>query len=74
MAEETKPTKSRKQRADQENGLLLLLGLGLCLWLRGDFQLYLCFAAGVVGKGFALNQGLGKEYDMKAKIAAAEPA
>jgi len=66
---ETKPQKSRKVQSDREASLLLLAGLALCLWLKGDFQLYLCFAGGVVGKSFVFAQGLGKEYEMKTKLA-----
>jgi hypothetical protein len=60
---------SRKQQHDREASLLLLGGLFLMLWFKGDFQLYLVFAGGVVGKGFVFTQGLGKEYEMKAKLA-----
>lgn len=74
MPEESKkPAKSRKVQSDQEASLLLLAGLALVLWLKGDAQLYLFFCGGVVGKGFVFAQGLSKEYDMKAKIAGAQP-
>lgn len=64
--------KSRKVQSDREASLLLLCGFIACLWLKGDYQLYLCFAGGVVGKGFVFTQGLGKEYEANAKVEVAK--
>lgn len=70
MAEVQK--KSRKVQSDREASLLLLAGLLVCAHYMIDPQIFFAYCAGVVGKTWQLQQGLGKEYEANAKVEVAK--
>lgn len=62
----------RKLADSRETLLALLLGLGVCAYLKTDVNLYFAFAAAAVGKSGVFNWGNAKEHQAKASIEASK--
>lgn len=55
----------RKQKVSLQTMLFLLIGLALAAWMNLDFQLYLCYVAGITGgsTAFMWSNSLEHKYN-----------
>jgi len=58
----------RKQKISLQTMTFLLIGFIIAAWVKVDFQLYLCYAAGCLGLNTAFMWGNVKENQSDASI------